>query len=62
MIQSLFQSQSLGVQAMRGQEYPCSTPAGFAGTDCALMVVDVERYMMVTRFQQVMEMDVPPCR
>jgi hypothetical protein len=30
--------------------------------DCALMVLEVERYIMVIRFQQVMELDIPPCR
>jgi len=29
--------------------------------DCALMALDVERYIVVTRFQQVEEMDIPPC-
>jgi nitroimidazol reductase NimA-like FMN-containing flavoprotein (pyridoxamine 5'-phosphate oxidase superfamily) len=142
-IESLFQSQSLGVLATRGKEYPYCTLVGFAGTDdmrriifatlrntrkyanikkypmisilidsrsnrvedfkdamaltvlgtaheaegeererlsglylarhphlkeflrdpdCALMVLEVERYILVTRFQQVMEMDVSPCR
>ena len=142
MIQSLLQSQSLGVLATRGEEYPYCTLVGFAGTedlryiifatlrntrkyanirsypmisilidsrsnrvedfkdamaltvlgnaheakgeekeklsglylarhphlkeflldpDCALMVLEVERYIMVTRFQQVMEMDVSTC-
>lgn len=142
-IESLFQSQSLGVLATRGKEYPYCTLVGFVGTDdlrriifatlrntrkyanikqypmisilidsrsnrvedfkdataltvlgtaheaegeererlsglylarhphlkeflqdpdCALMVLEVERYILVTRFQQVMEMDVPPCR
>ncbi|MGA1795085.1 MAG: pyridoxamine 5'-phosphate oxidase family protein [bacterium] len=142
-IQSLFQSQGLGVLATRGKEYPYCTLVGFAGTedlrhilfatlrntrkyaniraypmisilidsrsnraedfkdavaltvlgnareaegeererlsglylerhpllreflrdpDCALMVLEVERYILVTRFQQVMEMDISPCR
>lgn len=142
MIQSLFQSQNLGVLATRGKEYPYCTLVGFTGTDdlrriifatlrntrkyanikaypmisilidsrsnrvedfkdavaltalgnaheaegeererlsglyltrhphlkeflrdpdCALMVLEVERYIMVSRFQQVMEMDIPPC-
>ena len=142
-IQSLFQSQNLGVLATRGQEYPYCTLVGFAGTedlmriifatlrntrkyanikaysmisilidsrsnrvedfkdamaltvlgnaheaegeererlsglylarhphlkeflqdpDCAVMVLEVERYILVTRFQQVMEMDISACR
>jgi len=142
MIQSLFQSQYLGVLATRGKEYPYCSLVGFAGTDdlrriifatlrntrkyaniktypmisilidsrsnrvedfedaialtilgnaheaegeererlsvlylarhphlreflqdpdCALMALDVERYIVVTRFQQVEEMDIPPC-
>ena len=141
MIQSLVQSQNLGVLATRGKEYPYCTLVGFAGTDdlrriifatlrhtrkyanirsyprisilidsrsnrvedfkdamaltllgnvheavdkererlsrlylarhshlkeflrdpdCALMVLEVEKYIMVTRFQQVMEMSVSP--
>ncbi|MGA1844325.1 MAG: pyridoxamine 5'-phosphate oxidase family protein [bacterium] len=140
-IQSLFQSQSLGVLATRGREYPYCTLVGVAGMedlryvifatlrntrkyaniraypmisilidsrsnrvedfkdamaltvlgnaheaegeererlsglylerhphlreflrdpDCALMALEVERYILVTRFQQVMEMDIPP--
>ena len=29
--------------------------------NCALMVLDVRKYIMVTHFQQVMEMDLSPC-
>ena len=142
-IQSLLQSQNLGVLATRGQEYPYCTLVGFVGTedlrriifatlrntrkyanikkypmisilidsrsnrvedfkdamaltilgnaheaegeekerlsglylarhphlkeflqdpDCAVMVLEVERYILVTRFQQVMEMDISACR
>ena len=142
MIQSLFQSQNLGVLATRGKEYPYCTLVGFVGTNdlqriifatlrhtrkymnikayprisvlidsrsnrvedfkdamaltslgnaheaeneererlsrlylarhphlkeflqdpnCALMVLEVEKYIMVTRFQQVMEMNISPC-
>jgi hypothetical protein len=142
MIQSLLQSQNLGVLATRGQEYPYCTLVAFAGTDdlkriifatlrntrkyaniqtypmisilidsrsnriedfkdasaltilgnaheaegeeeerlsglylarhphlkeflqdpnCALMVLEVEKYIMVTHFQQVMEMGISQC-
>ncbi|MGA1865191.1 MAG: pyridoxamine 5'-phosphate oxidase family protein [bacterium] len=143
MIQSLFQSQSLGVLATRDKEYPYCTLVGFVGTydlkriifatlrdtrkytniktyqkisilidsrsnrvddfkdamaltvlgnareaegeeleklsalylarhphlreflqdpNCALMIIEVERYIMVTRFQQVMEIDIKAIR